>query len=75
MSRAYAKNGVHIVHFRLDCDLDVPIMQEHYRDEADREKLADPADVAEAYWLTHLQPKSAWSNEVEIRPYTEVWTY
>ncbi len=75
MTKAYAKDGVHIVHVRLDCDLDVPLMRDAYGDKYDPEKLANPADVAEAYWLTHLQPKSAWSNEVELRPYTEMRTY
>ncbi|MCH7822428.1 MAG: SDR family NAD(P)-dependent oxidoreductase [Proteobacteria bacterium] len=75
LSKAYAKNGVHIVHFRLDCGLDVPIMRDLYGHNYDPEKLANPDDVAETYWLTYRQPKSAWSNEVEIRPYTEVWTY
>jgi len=66
---------VHIVHFRLDCDLDVPIMRELRGDGYDPEQMANPDDVAETYWLTYQQPKSAWSNEVEIRPYTETWTY
>lgn len=75
LTKAYAREGVHIVHFRLDCDLDVPIMRDLYGDKVDTEKLAQPDNVAEAYWLTHLQPKGAWSNEVEIRPSKEVWTY
>lgn len=75
LTRAYAKDGVHIVHFRLDCDLDVPIMRDLYGDRYDPEILARPEDVAETYWLTHLQPTGAWSNEVEIRPSKEVWTY
>jgi NAD(P)-dependent dehydrogenase (short-subunit alcohol dehydrogenase family) len=75
LSKAYAKNRVHIVHFRLDCDLDVPVMRDLYGEDYDPVKLADPDDVAETYWLTYLQPRSAWSNEVEIRPHTEAWTY
>ena len=75
LTKAYAKDGVHIVHVRLDCDLDVPYMREAYGDKYDPATLASPSDVAESYWLTHLQPQSAWSNEIELRPYTEVWTY
>ena len=30
LTKEYAKNGVHIVHVRLDCDLDVPYMKESY---------------------------------------------
>jgi len=39
-----------------------------------KRQLACPEDVAETYWLTHLQPAGAGSNEVEIRPCNEVWT-
>ena len=75
LTKAYAKDGVHFVHVRLDCDLDVPVMRELYGDRYDPEKLANPDDVAESYWLTHLQPRSAWSNEIELRPHTETWTF
>ncbi len=75
LTKAYAKDGVHFVHVRLDCDLDVPYMRDAYGDRYDPENLASPSDVAESYWLTHLQPRSAWSNEIELRPYSEVWTY
>ena len=37
--------------------------------------LADPDAVAESYWWAHRQPKSAWSNEIELRPHTEKWTW
>lgn len=74
LTKAYAKDGIHFAHFRLDCDLDVPVMQELYGEKYDPAVLADPDGVAEAYWLTHLQPRSAWSNEVELRPFTETWT-
>ena len=74
LAKAYSRDGVHIVHVRLDCNLDVPIMRDLYGEKYDKEKLADPADVAESYWLAHRQPRSAWSNEIELRPYTEAWT-
>jgi NAD(P)-dependent dehydrogenase (short-subunit alcohol dehydrogenase family) len=75
LAKAYSKDGVHIVHVRLDCDLDVPYMREAYGDRFNSENMAKPDDVAEAYWWAHKQPKSAWSNEIELRPYTEKWTY
>lgn len=74
LAKAYSKDGVHIVHVRLDCDLDMPLMRELYGDSFDPEKMANTDDVAETYWWAHQQPKSAWSNEIEIRPYTEAWT-
>ncbi len=74
LAKAYAKDGVHVVHVRLDCDLDVPLMRELYGDDYNPGTLADPDAVAEAYWWAHRQPKSAWSNEIELRPHTEAWT-
>ena len=75
LSKAYAADGVHIVHVRLDCDLDVPITRRLYGEAYHSAKLADPEDVAETYWLIHQQPKGGWSNEIEIRPHTETWTF
>ena len=74
LAKAYAAKGVHIVHVRLDCDLDVPYMRKIYGEQYNPDHLANPDDVAQSYWLTHLQPKSAWSNEIELRPLTENWT-
>lgn len=75
LARAYSKDGIHIVHVRLDCDLDVPMMHERYGDIYNPDNMAQPDDVAQSYWHTHLQPKSAWSNEIELRPYSETWTF
>ncbi len=75
LSKAYSKHGIHIAHMRLDCDLDVPLMQSIYADSDHAPVMVNPEDIAESYWLTHLQPRTAWSNEVELRPLTETWTY
>ncbi len=74
LAKAYGRDGVHVAHVRLDCDLDTPIMQKLYGDAYDPAKLAKPEDVAEAYWRLHDQPKTAWTNELELRPHAETWT-
>ena len=75
LTKAYARDGIHFIHVRLDCDLDVPIMRDIYGSRSKERKLVDPDKVAESYWLTYLQPRAAWSNEIELRPFTEKWTY
>ena len=75
LAKAYSKHHIHIAHMRLDCDLDVPIIRNLYGNNYNPETLANPNDVAQTYWLTYLQPSGAWSNEVEIRPSHETWTY
>ncbi|MEM7237108.1 MAG: SDR family NAD(P)-dependent oxidoreductase [Pseudomonadota bacterium] len=74
LTKAYARDGVHFVHVRLDCNLDVPVMRKLVGEGLDPETLVSPADVADAYWLTYLQPRAAWTNELELRPHTEEWT-
>jgi NADP-dependent 3-hydroxy acid dehydrogenase YdfG len=74
LAKAYAKDGVHVAHVRLDCELDVPIVREMMGEAFDPEHAARPSDVAKTYLWIVDQPKSAWSNEIELRPYTETWT-
>jgi hypothetical protein len=33
----------------------------------------NPEAVAESYWQLYMQPRSAWSSEIEIRPFGEKW--
>lgn len=75
LAKGYASDGVHVAHVRLDCALDVPIVRKYYGDEFNESNTSNTDDVAESYYWIHQQPKSAWSNEVEIRPYTEDWTF
>lgn len=73
LGRTYAKEGVHVAHMRLDCALDGPLVRRIMGDAFDPHDVADPDDVAKSYLWVHQQPKSAWSNEVELRPHTETW--
>lgn len=75
LAKAYAKQGVHVAHVRLDCALDVPLVRQFMGERFDPEQAAATTDVAKSYLAIVGQPKSAWSNEVELRPYTEEWTY
>lgn len=74
LAKAYAVDGVHVVHVRLDCALDTPGIRDVYPD-LKPEQMSNTDDVAETYYWVHRQPRSAWSNEVELRPYTEDWTF
>lgn len=75
LAKAYASKGVHVAHVRLDCALDTPEIRELYRGRLTPEQMSKTDDVAETYYWIHRQPRSAWSNEVELRPYTEDWTF
>jgi hypothetical protein len=33
----------------------------------------NPEHIAEAYWRLHLQPRSAWTHELDLRPWMETF--
>ena len=39
----------------------------------EREKHMDPEDIAETYWSVAQQKRSAWTHEVDMRPFCEKW--
>ena len=75
LAKAYAKQMIHVAHVRLDCDLNTPFVKEWYGSSFNSDETANVDDVADNYFMIHKQPRSAWSNEIELRPYTEAWSF
>jgi NAD(P)-dependent dehydrogenase (short-subunit alcohol dehydrogenase family) len=74
MAREYGPAGVHVAHVVIDGGIDGERLRERFP-EAARERgegglLALDA-LAEAYWQLHRQPRTAWSHEVDLRPFKE----
>ncbi len=76
IAREYGPQGIHVAHFIIDGIIDGDRIREHYPDLAgqiDSDAMLSPAAIADAFWATHVQPRSAWSHEVELRPFKEKW--
>jgi NAD(P)-dependent dehydrogenase (short-subunit alcohol dehydrogenase family) len=72
MARALWPAGIHVALIVVDGVVDLPRTREAMADKPDS-FFIEPAGVAEiAYQLT-LQQRSAWSFEVEARPFGESW--
>ena len=72
MARTLWPSGIHVSLIVVDGVVDLPRTREWMRDKPDT-FFIKPDDVADtAYWLTR-QPRSAWSFEVEARPFGESW--
>ena len=72
MARHWWPHGIHVALIIVDGVVDLPRTRERMRDKPD-DFFVEPEHVAEtAYWLAQ-QPKSAWSFEVEARPFGEKW--
>src|SRR6516225_7836092 len=72
MARELGPKGVHVAYIVIDAVIDVPWARERYKDKPDDFFIA-PAAIADEAWHVANQPRSAWSFNVEVRPYTETW--
>lgn len=68
LARELHPQGIHVAHIIIDG---------HIRNEARggnfavEEKSMSPDAIAETYWQLHVQDKSAWAQELDLRPFTE----
>jgi NAD(P)-dependent dehydrogenase (short-subunit alcohol dehydrogenase family) len=76
MARELGPLGVHVAHVVIDGAIDTPFIRdqfpERYAAKAHDGILA-PDAIAENYWQLHRQPKSAWTFELDLRPWMEKW--
>jgi NAD(P)-dependent dehydrogenase (short-subunit alcohol dehydrogenase family) len=75
-AREYGPQGVHVAHIVIDGGIDGQRLRsaapQRVRD-AGADGLLDPDSIAETYWQLHLQHRSAWTHELDLRPYKEVF--
>jgi NAD(P)-dependent dehydrogenase (short-subunit alcohol dehydrogenase family) len=72
MARELGPKGVHVAYIVIDAAIDVLWTRERYKDKPDA-FFIKPAAIAEEAWHVSKQDRSAWSFNVELRPYGEVW--
>jgi NAD(P)-dependent dehydrogenase (short-subunit alcohol dehydrogenase family) len=79
MARELGPKNIHVAHLIIDSGVNTEWVRQR-RVEAlgpdalnDPDALMPPASVAEAYWQLYQQPRSAWTFELEIRPFKEKW--
>ncbi|MEE8189122.1 MAG: SDR family NAD(P)-dependent oxidoreductase [Kiloniellales bacterium] len=70
MARELGPQGIHVAHVIIDGQ--IAGERPGYRpEERGEDALLAPAAIAEAYWQLHLQPRSAWTQELDLRPWVE----
>jgi len=72
MARDLGAKGVHVAYIVIDAVIDVPWARERFKDRPDDFFIA-PAAIADEAWHVANQPRSAWSFNVEVRPFGETW--
>ena len=72
MARSLGPKGVHVSYVVIDAVIDLPWTRKRMPDAPD-DFFAKPEAIAETVWHLAHQDRSAWSFEVDLRPFGEKW--
>lgn len=75
-AREYGPRGVHVAHVTIDGGIDgerLKVNAPHRAAEAGIDGLLNPDAIADTYWQLHQQHRSAWTHELDLRPYKEAF--
>jgi NAD(P)-dependent dehydrogenase (short-subunit alcohol dehydrogenase family) len=76
MARELGPFGIHVAHTVIDGAIDTAFIRDNFPERyalKSEDGILDPEAVAENYWLLHRQPRSAWTHELDLRPWIERW--
>jgi NAD(P)-dependent dehydrogenase (short-subunit alcohol dehydrogenase family) len=76
MARELGPQGIHIAHIICDGSIDGAFTRERMPDADERlarGEILDPDEIARNYVWLHNQGRSAWTFEIDLRPWTETW--
>lgn len=75
-AREFGPKGIHVAHVVIDGAVDgnrlqtlLPDLKNQLGDDA----MLHPDAIADNYWHIHSQQRSAWTHELDVRPWVENW--
>ena len=74
MARELGPKGIHVAHLVIDGAIDTAFIRDTFPERyklKEKEGIVNPDAIAEAYWQLHIQPKNAWTHEMDLRPWME----
>ena len=74
MARELGPEGIHVAHFIIDGAIDTAFIKETFPETyalKDKDGILQPDAIADTYWYVHTQHRSAWTHELDLRPYME----
>jgi NAD(P)-dependent dehydrogenase (short-subunit alcohol dehydrogenase family) len=74
MARELGPQGIHVAHIVIDGAIDTAFIRENFPERyalKAQDGILDPDAIADSYWLLHQQQRSAWTHELDLRPWVE----
>jgi short-subunit dehydrogenase len=74
MARELGPRGIHVAHVVIDGAIDTAFIRENFPERyalKDQDGILNPEHIAENYWMLHMQPRDAWTHELDLRPWME----
>jgi NAD(P)-dependent dehydrogenase (short-subunit alcohol dehydrogenase family) len=76
MARELGPQGIHVAHIVIDGAIDTDFIRDNFPERyalKERDGILAPDAIAENYWQLHRQERSAWTHELDLRPWIEAW--
>lgn len=76
LAREYGPQGVHVAHVVIDGVIKGDQVQKNYSgyiESLGEEGALEIDAIADAFWAIHAQNRTAWTHELDLRPFAETW--
>jgi NAD(P)-dependent dehydrogenase (short-subunit alcohol dehydrogenase family) len=70
LARDLHPQGIHVGYVNVDGGIDMPLLRS-VLPQAKDEDLLKPSAIADAFWFLAHQDRSAWTHEIDVRPFKE----
>ncbi len=76
MARELGPSNIHVAHVVIDGAIDTAFIRDNFPDRyalKDQDGVLNPDHIADNYWHLYRQPRDAWTQELDLRPWVEHW--
>jgi len=74
MARELGPRGIHVAHVVVDGAIDTAFIRDNFPERyalKEQDGILNPEHIADQYWMLHVQPRDAWTHELDLRPWME----
>lgn len=76
MAREFGPQGIHVGHVVIDGGIDGDQLNQRFpqfKEQRGDDGMLDPDAIADAFWALYAQHRTAWTLELDLRPYKETF--